>query len=132
LRSLRTAGLDDNVAVYPTVEAAAAFGWPSEEIIRLRGRLARLEHRLESLPAIYQAKGMLMQDFGLGDDEAFTILRKLSQETNVKLREIARHVVTALTGTVSGETAQASLGAIVTLREWLLYRGASPRLSGGG
>jgi hypothetical protein len=38
---------------------------------------------------INQAMGMLMLCFGVSDDEAFRMLAKRSQETNVKLRDLA-------------------------------------------
>ncbi|MGX9788958.1 PAS and ANTAR domain-containing protein [Mycobacterium sp. MMS18-G62] len=39
--------------------------------------------------AINQAMGMLMLTFGVSQDDAFAMLARRSQETNVKLREIA-------------------------------------------
>lgn len=44
---------------------------------------------------IGQAKGMIMERFGLDPDEAFRLLARLSQDSNVKLAEIALQVVSA-------------------------------------
>jgi hypothetical protein len=54
---------------------------------------ARLQARLESLPVIEQAKGVLMAGTGCNPDEAFDILRRASQRTNVKVRDLAEAVV---------------------------------------
>jgi AmiR/NasT family two-component response regulator len=45
---------------------------------------------------IEQAKGMLMLAYGLGAVAAFDLLRWRSQETNVKLRRLARQIVRAV------------------------------------
>lgn len=47
----------------------------------------------QSRPAIDQAKGVLMMRFGLDDEAGFELLRRYSQEVNVKLRDVAREVV---------------------------------------
>jgi hypothetical protein len=54
---------------------------------------ARLRARLESLPVIEQAKGIVMAQAGCGPDEAFELLRLASQRTNVKVRDLAADLV---------------------------------------
>jgi hypothetical protein len=54
---------------------------------------ARLEARLSTLPIIEQAKGILMARTGCGPDEAFDLLRLLSQRANVKVRDLAAELV---------------------------------------
>jgi hypothetical protein len=49
--------------------------------------------------AINQAMGMLMLTFGVSQDDAFAMLARRSQETNVKLREIAAAFVEQATRT---------------------------------
>ena len=57
-------------------------------------RLAdQLREALASRGLIEQAKGILMANEHCGEDEAFDILRRASQRTNRKLRDIARQVV---------------------------------------
>ncbi|MEU4415926.1 PAS and ANTAR domain-containing protein [Nocardia salmonicida] len=51
---------------------------------------------LEARVVIEQAKGALMLAYGVNADQAFRVLRWRSQETNVKLRAIAEHVVAEL------------------------------------
>jgi hypothetical protein len=41
---------------------------------------------------IEQAKGMLMNVYGIGADGAFELLKWRSQETNVKLRQLAEQI----------------------------------------
>src|SRR4029077_2992572 len=48
-----------------------------------------VENALGSRAAIEQAKGALMITYGLDEDEAFALLRRHSQHTNIKLRDIA-------------------------------------------
>jgi AmiR/NasT family two-component response regulator len=45
---------------------------------------------------IEQAKGMLVLVYSLGAVTAFDLLRRRSQETNVKLRRLARQIVRAV------------------------------------
>jgi hypothetical protein len=54
---------------------------------------ARLQARLHTLPVIEQAKGVLMAQAGCQPDEAFDILRRASQRTNVKVRDLAAEIV---------------------------------------
>jgi hypothetical protein len=54
---------------------------------------ARLQARLESLPVIEQAKGVLMAQAGCHPEEAFDILRRASQRTNFKVRDLAADIV---------------------------------------
>ena len=54
---------------------------------------ARLSARLESLPVIEQAKGVLIAQTGCEPDEAFSLLRAASQRANVKVRDLAVAIV---------------------------------------
>lgn len=53
----------------------------------------QLRAALDSRTVIGQATGILMERFGLDSDAAFGALRRLSQTQNLKLRELAKHVV---------------------------------------
>lgn len=57
--------------------------------------IGQLQQALETRDVIGQAKGILMIREGITADEAFDILRRASQRSNVKLREVASRVVTA-------------------------------------
>jgi response regulator NasT len=52
-----------------------------------------LERGLASRTLIGQAQGILMERFSLDADRAFQVLRRYSQDGNVKLLEVARRVV---------------------------------------
>ena len=55
--------------------------------------LARLRARLDSLPVIEQAKGIVIAQQGCGPEEAFDLLRRASQRSNVKLHVLAEQIV---------------------------------------
>lgn len=48
---------------------------------------------LESRDAIGQAKGMIMERYSIGSIQAFEMLRKLSQDSNVPLARVAQELV---------------------------------------
>jgi GAF domain-containing protein len=52
-----------------------------------------LTRALDSRKLIGQAQGMLMERFGLEEDRAMAYLMRISQDRNVKLRDIARRIV---------------------------------------
>jgi hypothetical protein len=51
--------------------------------------LAQLQQRMESLPTIEQAKGIVMGRFGLDAEAAFRLLVRWSQRNNLKLRTVS-------------------------------------------
>ena len=53
----------------------------------------RLVARLETMPVIEQAKGIIMAQSHCGDAVAFDRLRQASQRTNVPVRELAAQLV---------------------------------------
>jgi ANTAR domain len=54
---------------------------------------ARLLARLETMPVIEQAKGIIMAQSRCGDAHAFDLLRRASQRSNVPVRELAAQIV---------------------------------------
>lgn len=57
-------------------------------------RESQLLEALRSRDVIGQAKGVLMERRGLTSDDAFDVLRRTSQDLNVKLRDVAETLVT--------------------------------------
>jgi len=55
--------------------------------------IAHLRVAVASRTVIGQAQGVLMERYGLGPDEAFAVLRRYSQDRNIKLVDIAREIV---------------------------------------
>jgi PAS domain S-box-containing protein len=65
---------------------------------------------------IEQAKGVLMAAYGISADRAFDILVWRSQETNVKVRDLAAHFLAAIAGRVSADTRTHIDHALVTVK----------------
>ena len=56
---------------------------------------AGLGMALDSRKRIGQAQGILMERYGLDEARAFEVLRRYSQDHNIKLRYVAEHLITA-------------------------------------
>jgi GAF domain-containing protein len=56
-----------------------------------------LQHAIAARTLIGQAQGILMERFDLDEESAFDVLRRHSQNTNLKLNEVARMLVTSRT-----------------------------------
>lgn len=107
----------NQLAIYASV--GAAVDPDREELGRLRNELDQRHDQLASQPVIEQAKGMLMQNFQLSPDDAFAVLKRLSQESNTKVHVIAARLIANLSGAVTEQTAQTSLKIIDDLRQRL-------------
>nr|WP_308405343.1 GAF and ANTAR domain-containing protein [Streptomyces sp. B93] len=57
----------------------------------------QLEHAMDTRHAIGEAMGILMERHRLSEDDAFQVLRSISQHHNVKLRDVAQRVRTERT-----------------------------------
>jgi AmiR/NasT family two-component response regulator len=53
----------------------------------------QLESALSTRDRIGQAKGIIMERFGVDEVQAFEMLRRLSQDSNTRLIEIAQRVI---------------------------------------
>jgi hypothetical protein len=78
----------------------ARLAAPDDEVAHLRGELERLRSELDQAlramaarEVIEQAKGLLMGYFRCPDEQAFGMLRELSQRANTKLRAVAVEIV---------------------------------------
>lgn len=60
---------------------------------RFRQNEANLERAVESHRLVGQAMGILIERHRITSEEAFEVLRRASQDHNVKLREVARRVI---------------------------------------
>ncbi|MEU5320331.1 GAF and ANTAR domain-containing protein [Streptomyces sp. NPDC021056] len=52
----------------------------------------QLQHAMETRAAIGEAMGILMERHQLSKDDAFSVLRRVSQDHNIKLRDVAQKV----------------------------------------
>jgi GAF domain-containing protein len=75
------------LAAHAAVALRAARGLEAEKL-----RTAQLTEALQSRDVIGQAKGILMERRGATADEAFDILRRASQDLNIKIRDIAQTI----------------------------------------
>ncbi|BCJ31684.1 GAF and ANTAR domain-containing protein [Actinocatenispora sera] len=57
-------------------------------------RIANLTTALQSRDLIGQAKGIAMERYKISSDAAFALLSRISQERNVKLRDLAAEITT--------------------------------------
>lgn len=77
----------------PELLALAAARWRREQA--LRGELAQLRERFDERKWVDRAKGLLMSARGMGEDEAFGLLRGAAMHANLRLGEVSRSVVEA-------------------------------------
>src|SRR5262249_7945302 len=67
-------------------------GRPQRQILH-DSAVARLQARLENMAVIEQAKGILMAQYRCRPEEAFDLLRRASQNANVKVSDLAAQIV---------------------------------------
>lgn len=84
-------------APYAFAEDAVAVGLLWASVTSLAWKMAERDQQsraaLHSRDIIGQAKGVIMERFDVGADRAFDMLKRLSQESNTPLAEIAERVV---------------------------------------
>jgi len=84
--------LDDPAALASAL-ALDLGRWQRERA--LRAELAEVRERLEGRKWVERAKGVLMTARGIGEDEAFRLLRGASMQANLKVGEVSRSVLEA-------------------------------------
>jgi hypothetical protein len=62
----------------------------------------RLKAQLRAMPVIEQAKGIVMAREGCGPEEAFDVLRRTSQQANLKVHVLAAFLVEQVSGKPAG------------------------------
>jgi hypothetical protein len=72
---------------------AGLFGLQAAGLLFGADHIAGLDRALQSRDVIGQAKGILMERFDLTDDDAFRMLVSASQDSNIKLIEVARFLI---------------------------------------
>jgi ANTAR domain len=81
-------------AFNPEAQAVAAMLATHAAIVLIaQDREAQFHSALASRDAIGQAKGMIMERFGVDAARAFEIMKKLSQDTNTRLVDVAAQIV---------------------------------------
>jgi len=79
---------------------------PARRELLQRSAYARLQARLQTMPVIEQAKGIIMAQSACSDAEAFDMLRRVSQRSNVPVRELAAQLVAKSVGTAASTAAK--------------------------
>jgi len=67
--------------------------------------VGELQAALESMPVIEQAKGIVMAQQRCGPHEAFNLLRRASQRTNIKVSVLAARIVEQIASSATGDSA---------------------------
>lgn len=76
---------------------AALFSVPAAMLLYGSGQTQHLLRAVDSRDLIGQAKGILIERFEIGSDQAFQMLVTSSQDTNMKLVDVAQWVVNEAT-----------------------------------
>jgi GAF domain-containing protein len=91
----------DDVVLGQEVAAWVALAVSNAQAAASTGEeLAQMRTAMMSRAVIEQAKGILMERYQVDADQAFTLLTHASQDTNIKLRDVADDLVR--TGTLAG------------------------------
>jgi AmiR/NasT family two-component response regulator len=76
------------------LETAIAIAYRRfQRIVSLEQESAQLRQSLEDRKTIEKAKGLLMKVMGKGEEEAFRSMQKMAGQRNMKLVELARHIL---------------------------------------
>ncbi|MBE7191552.1 MAG: GAF and ANTAR domain-containing protein [Gordonia polyisoprenivorans] len=75
------------------IVTASAFATQAALALHAEARETQFRTALASRDIIGQAKGIIMKEFAVDADGAFDLLRRMSQETNVRLVDLARRLV---------------------------------------
>ena len=76
----------------PVIDAAVAR---FHMIAKMRAELTATKAALEERKIIDRAKGILMRAKGLGEDEAYALMRKTAMDQGKKIADVAKALVTA-------------------------------------
>ncbi|MDD7920687.1 ANTAR domain-containing protein [Actinomycetospora callitridis] len=80
---------------------AGLFGVQASLLLYGAETAAHLQRAVDSRDVIGQAKGILMERFKVDDEDAFNMLVKSSQDTNMKLTAVAHWLISEARGSVS-------------------------------
>jgi response regulator NasT len=80
----------DEKSLVPNIELAVAR---SKEMKRLRKDMAKVTERLENRSIIEKAKGQIMAEQSITEQEAYDYIRTLSQAKNLSMRRVAEIIL---------------------------------------
>jgi len=64
-----------------------------EEAARLSDRVTTLEDKLETRKQVDRAKGVLMDNHGMGEADAFSFIQKTAMDRRARMQDVAREVI---------------------------------------
>lgn len=85
----------DEKSLVPSIELAVAR---SRELKRLRKDMAKVSERLESRSVIEKAKGVVMREQSISEQEAYDYIRKLSLDKHLSMRRVAEIILVKNSG----------------------------------
>jgi AmiR/NasT family two-component response regulator len=85
----------DNKSLIPAVEVAMS---KSNELKEMKNNMISIEKKLEARKIIEKAKGILMTQQGISEEEAFSMIRNLSMKKRVTMRDIAGIIIMSKDG----------------------------------
>lgn len=80
----------DETALIPAVTFALTN---YREVVALEQKVGDLKTTLENRKAIERAKGLLMENLGISENEAFRRIQKLSMDKRLPMREVADAII---------------------------------------
>ena len=80
----------DEKSLVPSIELAVAR---SQELKRLRKDMEKVSEQLKSRSVIEKAKGIIMQEQGMTEQEAYDYIRKLSLDKHLSMRRVAEIIL---------------------------------------
>ena len=88
-RSYMVKPVDERILI-PNLELAVARG---REQAQLSRDLQTMSSRLESRKLVERAKGLLMSEKGMSEQEAFDYIRKVSRDKNISMRRVSEVII---------------------------------------
>lgn len=85
----------DNKSLIPAIEVAMA---KSNELKEMKNNMISIEKKLEARKVIEKAKGILMTQHGISEEEAFSMIRNLSMKKRVTMKDIAGIIIMSKEG----------------------------------
>lgn len=85
----------DNKSLIPAIEVAMA---KSNELKEMKINMISIEKKLEARKVIEKAKGILMTQQGISEEEAFSMIRNLSMKKRVTMKDIAGIIIMSKDG----------------------------------
>jgi GAF domain-containing protein len=108
-RRTRAFGEDDRALAEEVAAWIALAVGHADTDARTMDELSNLKIAMRTRAVIDQAKGILVERFKITEDMAFTVLSRASQNSNIKLSDIAEQLVT--TGLLRGQPTEPPRGA---------------------